>query len=64
MAFFIVYMVKMKNLNFARTLFLRKQPLNVLKTVFQELTSQSWLFLVMVLLNVGMGEMKTVKMTR
>ena len=61
MAFFIVYMVKMKNLNFARTLFLRKQPLNVLKTVFQELTSQSWLFLVMVLLNVGMGETKIVK---
>ena len=57
-------MVKMNSLNFARTLFQRKPPSNVLRIVFLELLMYpSWLFLVMVFLNVGMGKMKIVKMT-
>ena len=64
MAFSIVCMVKMKSFNFARTLFQRKPPLNVLKIVFlEQLTLPSWQFLVMVFMNAVMELMKNVRKT-
>ena len=65
MAFSTAFMEKMNSLNIARTLFLKKQPFNVLRIVFLELLMLPFLlFLVMELLNAEMEVMKIARKTR